>query len=186
VLAYIFWHWKRSDVSIDDYEARLRRFHDALNASPPSGFTTSWCASITRAPWANDGGDAWEDWYLIGSSADLDPLEQAAISASRQVPHDDAARAAAGGTGGLYRLRSGTALPSPAHARWFAKPDGWSYPRLYETLQPFTSNGAALWGRQMTLGPAREFCLHTSEAVELPADIVSHAVALRGVFPQRA
>lgn len=186
MLAYVFWHWKRDGVSRDDYEDRQRRFHRALNASPPAGLAGSWCAAIQGAPWANDARAAWEDWYLVRGSADLDPLNDAAVTASRQAPHDEAAAAAMGGTAGLYRLRAGATLTAPSHAAWFAKPSGWSYAELYDRLGAITARGAALWGRQMTLGPAREFCLHTNRDGTLPAGIDALHLDLRAVFPRDA
>lgn len=184
MLAYVFWHWKRSDISSADYEHRLRRFHEALTASPPRGFTGSTAFALENAAWANGGGAAWEDWYLVENSAALDPLNDAAVSASRQLPHDEAAAMAVGGTAGLYRLRAGQPLRTPRVAHWFAKPASWSYPELYAELEPCTlTGGAALWGRQMTLGPAREFCLHGDELLRLPTGITAQTIALRAVFP---
>lgn len=185
MLAYVFYHWKRSDVLAADYEQRLRDFHDALRLAPSAGFRSSWCAALTGAPWANNGGDSYEDWYLINGSSDLDPLNDAAVSASRQVPHDQAASGAAGGTAGLYSLRAGAALIAPSFAYWFSKPNGWSYEQVFSRLQPVTDDGA-LWGRQMTLGPAREFCLHANAPAELPTGIDAQAITLRSVFPESA
>jgi hypothetical protein len=185
VLAYVFYHWKRPDVSAADYERLLRDFHLALNHAPSTGFSKSYSIALSGAPWANGGSDSYEDWYLVNTSADLDPLNDAAISASRQVPHDQAALAAAGGTAGLYRLRAGATLSVPAYAHWFSKPEGWSYGQLYDRLRPLADH-SALWGRQMTLGPAREFCLHTSERVSLPPGIEATVLELRRVFPESA
>ena len=185
MLAYVFYHWKRSDVAAVDYEQRLRDFHDALRLAPSAGFRSSWCASLTGAPWANNSGDSYEDWYLINGSIDLEPLNDAAISASRQVPHDQAAASAAGGTAGLYRLKAGAAIVAPLFASWFSKPNGWSYGQLLERLQPVTDY-AALWGRQMTLGPALEFCLHANALPQIPAGINALSIPLRSVFPECA
>lgn len=186
MLAYVFYHWKRGEVDPVRYEDHLRGFHRALNEAPSSGFTNSWCVAVTGAPWANNRGDSYEDWYLVGGSADLDPLNDAAISASRQAPHDKAASAAAGGTAGLYRLRIGTALSAPRFSTWFGKPGDWSYAQLYERLKTVTGDNIALWVRQMTLGPALEFCLHSNTALELPAGITAQSFETRAVFPQNA
>lgn len=183
MLAYVFYHWKRPEIPGPDYEQHLRDFHAALRHAPSPGFSNSWSVSLTGAPWANAGGDSYEDWYLVRNSGALDPLNHAAISASRQVPHDKAAAAAAGGTAGLYKLRSGTPLISPRYSSWFGKPADWSYAHLYEKLGDFT---ASLWVRQMTLGPALEFCLHSNSPVALPAGIESRSFETRGVFPQGA
>jgi len=186
MLAYVFWHWKRVGVQVREYESRLRQFHEALTHSPPDGFTWSWSAALKTATWANDGNEAYEDWYLVTGSAALDPLNDAAITASRQIPHDDAAAVAAGGTAGLYRLRAGRAFRAPGVAHWFAKPKGWSYEKLLDELRPLMTGDVALWGRQMTLAPALEFCLHANETMNLPAGIDAQSIPLRSVFPEGA
>lgn len=184
MLAYFFYHWKRPDVDARDYENRLRDFHNALTLAPSDGFSRSWSVALRGLPWANNGQDSYEDWYLVRNSADLDPLNDAAISASRKVPHDKAAAGTEGGSAGLYRVRAGAVVDNPGFTTWFSKPDGWSYPQLLEALQSLTSAGA-LWQRQMALGPG-EFCLHTRQPVSLPAGIVGRSVELRGVFPAGA
>jgi hypothetical protein len=186
LLAYVFWHWKRADIEADAYEARLAHFHQALHSHPPDGLASSASYALRGAPWAHDGGDAWEDWYVLRSSADLDSLNDAAVTAARQAPHDAAASAAAGGTAGLYRLRLGAPVLQPANAAWFGKPAGWSYPQLLERLATVVVEGkAALWGRQMALGPAREFCLHASSTLVLAGELDALDIPLRSVFPAR-
>jgi hypothetical protein len=185
MLAYFFYHWKSPTVTEIDYENRLRDFQEALTDTPPEGFSTSWCVALKGTPWANGGGNSYEDWYVLRNSADLDPLNDAAVSASRKVPHDKAAAGAADGAGGLYRVRAGEMIRSPRFTTWFAKPDGWSYAQLYERLSPTMSGGGALWQRQMAIGPG-EFCLHTNVSASLPAGIDGHSIALRSVFPASA
>lgn len=185
MLAYFFYHWKSAAVSSSDYEDRLRGFQHSLTATPPDGFNTSWCVALNGAPWANGGGDSYEDWYVLRNSADLDPLNDAAVSASRKVPHDKAASGAAAGSGGLYRVRAGEMIRSPRFTTWFSKPDGWSYAQLFEQLGPTLAYGGALWQRQMALGPG-EFCLHANEPAVLPPGIDARPIALRPVFPARA
>lgn len=183
MLAYVFWHWKRADASADDYERAQRAFHEVLSAHPSPGFHRSWSSALPAGtPWLPAGG-GYEDWYLLDGSASLDPLDAAAVSAARQAPHDAAAALAAGGTAGLYRLRVGAPPESPAVAHWFAKPAGMSYATLFETLAPFCANGGALWCRAMTLGPAREFCLHASAPLSLPPLFDVLALSLRRVVP---
>jgi hypothetical protein len=41
---------------------------------------------------------------------------------------------------------------------------------------------AALWGRQMTLGPTPEFCLHTASPVRLPGPLEGVTLACRPVW----
>ena len=165
MLAYTFWHWKRPDVPTGEYEVRQRAFHEALGAAPPVEFGGSSCFAISGVPWAGGGGAAYEDWYLVRDSAALDSLNAAAISASRQAPHDAAAAVAAGGIAGLYRIRLGERLATPMVAHWFSKPSGMSYAALEQILRPVVdAHAGTLWCRQMTLGPTPEFCL------QLPAD----------------
>jgi hypothetical protein len=184
MLAYVFWHWRKPMATAADYEVAQRRFHAALSAAPPPGFLRSFSVAFQGAPWAADRGEAYEDWYLVDGSAALDPLNAAAISASRQAPHNAAAALAGGGTAGLYALRQGEPAATPTVLTWFAKPDSTSYGELFTLLEPLTGQaGAALWCRQMTLGPALEFCLHSRESVTLPAPVAPLALRCRVVWP---
>ena len=119
MLAYVFWHWPRAGVPPAEYEDRQRRFHAALQAAPSAGFQGSRCLGLAGAPWSGGGGPAYEDWYLLEGSAALDPLNTAAVTASRQAPHDAAAALADGGTAGLYTLRLGVQRDAPCIATWF-------------------------------------------------------------------
>jgi hypothetical protein len=185
VLAYVFWHWPRPGVSQDEYERLQRRFHAALRDAPPAGFLGSRSHAVAGVPGITPIGTAYEDWYMLENGTALDPLNEAAITASRQAPHDAAAAAAAGGTAGLYRLRLGTVDGStPTVAAWFSKPDGMSYAALDAALGPIVDpRGGALWSRQMVLGPTPEFCLQSSAPVELPARFSPLCVSLRPVWP---
>src|SRR5262245_63913490 len=175
MLAYVFWHWRRDDVAAAVYEHTQRQFHAALAAAPPSGFSHSHSAALHGAPWAAAGGPAYEDWYVIHESASLDSLNEAAITASRKVPHDAAAALAAGGTAGLYVLRLGSAIRAPTEATWFTKPSGMSYAELDATLRDVVAAGACVWMRYMVLGPTTEFVLHGS-GLELPAPLTGIGV----------
>ena len=183
MLSYVFWHWPRAGVAASEYEARQRAFHAALQAAPSEGFARSITHGVAGASWANGGAAAYEDWYILRDSAALDPLNAAAVSASRQVPHDAAAAAAAGGIAGLYSLQLGAMPPAPTHAAWFAKPDGVRYPDFFARLEPSVTRGdAGLWMRHMTLGPAREFCLMSRAPVTLPSELSAVHLALRPVW----
>jgi hypothetical protein len=188
MLAYVFWHWRRPDIAREDYEELQRRFHAALRAEPSEGFLTSRSVALRGAPWAAVGGEAYEDWYLVEGSAALDPLNQAAITASRQLPHDAAAAVAGGGTAGLYRLRRGTFHERvPTLATWFSKPSGMGYDELFSAIEPLLpSAGGALWCRQMVLGPSPEFCLQGASAVTLPTLFAPLVIQLRPVWPPLA
>lgn len=184
MLAYAFWHWKRPDVSTETYEARQGDFQAALEAHPPEGFLRGSTARIEGAPWAAGGAEAYEDWYVIRGMSSLDALNEAAVTAARQAPHDAVAALAAGGTAGLYGLRAGSPITAPPLATWFRKPTGLSYSALIDALTPIIATApATLWMRQMVLGPTPEFCLHSWSAVELPAGIAGHTLSLTPVWP---
>jgi hypothetical protein len=182
LLAYVFWHWKRTEVASTDYEDRQRGFHAALAASPSSGFVDSFSVSVSNAPWTASS-DAYEDWYFVQDFGALGLLNEAAVSGSRLHPHDVAASGAAGGAAGVYGLQRGTALRPPRYAHWFAKPEGMSYRELFAQLAPLVERvDGALWMRQMVLGPAREFCLHAAEPVSL-ASVEALVIPLRPIWP---
>ena len=183
MLAYTFWHWKRPDVSPETYEARQRDFQATLAAHPPDGFLQGTTVRLEGAPWAAEGRTAYEDWYLVRDMASLDSLNQAAVTAARQVPHDAVAQLAADGIAGLYRLRAGAPIFPPPLATWFHKPAGMSYPALFEALAPVIAAApAALWMRQMVLGPTPEFCLHSREPVTLPPGFTGRTLTLTPVW----
>ena len=184
MLAYVFWHWRQAAAAAEEYEARQRAFHHALAADPPRGFLRSTTAAVSGAPWAAAGGAAYEDWYLLDGIPALEPLNEAAVTGARQRPHDSAAALAAGGTAGLYALRAGVAVQAPTHAAWFGKPAGMLYPALFDELAPLvTASGAALWMRQMVLGPTPEFCLHASTRADLPPRYAPLHLRLHPVWP---
>lgn len=168
MLAYVFWHWPRPDIERGQYLDHLAEFHRVLVANKPQGFQRSVVFSIENANWLNTNGEAFEEWYLLDDSAAMDPLNDAAVSGVCEEPHNRVARAAADGTGGLYRLRAGAGnLTDAKFATWLSKPNGVSYKDFYANLQSLTSQpGVALWGRQMTLGPTTEFCIHSPTPIE--------------------
>ena len=173
MLAYVFWHWPRPEIERGQYLDHLNEFHRTLAAHKPHGFQQSVVFGVSGAKWLNTDDEAYEEWYLLDDSAAMDPLNEAAVSGACEEPHNRVAREAADGTGGLYRLRAGS--PDFAHARfatWLSKPAGVSYKDFYAGMEPLTSQpGVALWGRQMTLGPTPEFCIHSQTPVLLTAFI---------------
>ena len=183
LLAYVFWHWRQPAASTDAYEAAQLSFQRALADSPSAGFVRSFSHAIAGAPWANNGGEAYEDWYLVRDSAALDPLDEAAVTAGRRAAHDAAASLAAAGTAGLYQLRLGTAPASPRWAQWFVKPAGVTYPQLFAAVEPALAPvGGSLWVRRMTLGPATEFCVLAREPAALAPPFQMFAFPLRPVW----
>lgn len=168
MLAYVFWHWPVGAIDRRTYEANLLRFHAALKSQPLDGFVESATYRLPATPWLSSAG--YEDWYQVESFAALGALNDAAVSGSRREPHDEAARAAAGGTAGIYRLRGGAIDSALVRcASWFSKPAGMTYDELFSALRGWTSSsGDALWQRQMVLGPTPEFCLRSSRKPDLP------------------
>lgn len=144
MLAYVFWHRPRAGVASADYEARLRAFHRRLNACSAS-------FRISALPFAE--GLGYEDWYLVGSWAELGDLNGRAISGERRAPHDAVAEIAGEGWGAIYALIRGEPRP-PLVTRWVSKPPGLGYEGFLASLEAPT-----VWQRQMLLGPAPEFCV---------------------------
>jgi hypothetical protein len=170
MLAYVFWHWRYPYVDKAVYQQRLIDFHETLRTQKPSGFQYSTVFQIEHVPWAGGDAEVHEEWYVVDNSAALDPLNEAAITGPCEQPHHQIARYAAGGTGGLYQLRAGEPdLSATRVALWFAKPPGITYENLHNMLQSEIQQVAGgLWGRQMTLGPAPEFCWHSPVDYRLP------------------
>jgi hypothetical protein len=171
MLAYVFWHWPQPQIETGSYVDHLIAFHRTLAANKPDGFRESVVFRILNANWLNTNGEAYEEWYLLDDSAAMDRLNDAAVSGFCEEPHNRVAREAADGIGGLYRLRAGVDdLALARYAGWLSKPNGVSYKDFYAGLESITSQpGVALWGRQMTLGPTTEFCIHSPTQV-LAAD----------------
>jgi hypothetical protein len=156
--AYVFWHWPAPGVAPDDYERALAGFCAALWQQPPLGLLATSTAHVTNCPWAPTMG-AYEDWHVVDSLAVLERLNDFVVSPTIDSAHNQIAGLAAGGTAGIYRFRSAGRLNIDAPlSRWFGKPAGMRY---QEFLAVRTSQlGAdALWQRQLTLGPAPEFCV---------------------------
>lgn len=183
LLAYVFSHWSRADVALDAYAVAQQAFHASLRAKPPAGYRGSFSSRLSGAPWAAEGLVSFEDWYLLDGFAALESLNVAAVDRLRSEVHTRAASGAAGGTAGVYGLRAGQLLERPHYAYWFSKPSGTSYAELLAALSPVLSSAeSALWMRQMTLGPAREFCLHANVELQLPL-VDALAVRLEPIWP---
>ena len=178
MLAYVFWHWPQPGIGVETYVDHLVAFHRTLAENKPVGFQGSRVFRIHGASWLDTNGHAFEDWYLLDDSAALDVINAAAVSGPCEQPHNVVAREAAGGTAGLYRLRTGE-VGDARYAVWLAKPDGVSYKHFYEALELLTAQpNVALWGRQMTLGPTTEFCIHSQTPIQLPAGYTGRQLPL--------
>jgi hypothetical protein len=189
MLAYVFWHWPKSNIKIEEYVRKLSEFHASLARHAPRGFSHSVVVELTRPPWLNAESVAFEDWYLVKDSAVLDQLNFAAVSGENELPHNQVAFDAAGGTAGLYRLKLGDigSLQSANVATWFSKTPGANYDKLCEELNPLCSRpGVGLWCRQMTLGPTTEFCLRTDNDITLPSDVAAdiYSSPVKTIWPQ--
>ncbi len=169
MLAYVFWHQRASRITREHYQEKLLAFHRSLHERHPQGFVGSVVLEIARLPWMTAGREeVYEDWYLIEHSAALDPLDEAAVSGSCYEPHQQIAHLASHGTGGLYRLKEGaidlSQVAGPRLITWFGKPAGMSYETLSEYFHQKRGEPQGLvWQRQMTLGPALEFCWQSSQ-----------------------
>jgi hypothetical protein len=169
MLAYVFWHWPQPGVDAETYVDHLVSFHRTLNENKPAGFNGSRVFRMHGVSWLDTTGDAYEDWYLVDDSAALDRINEAAVSGPCEAPHNLVAREAAGGTAGLYRIKFGDVSAEPRFAMWLSKPAGVSYANFFSTVEPIVNDAhAALWQRQMTLGPTTEFLIHSAGEIQLP------------------
>jgi hypothetical protein len=170
MLAYLFWHRPARGVARDVYEAAIVRFHRSLAARPPAGFVRSVCLRAAALEWL--GGDGYEDWYVVEDFAAIGVLNEAAVGRGHVTAHDDAARRAGPGTGAIFRLLEGSAAPALARvAVWVERPRGVESPMLAALLgDGMDGTHAGLWQRQLSLGPAPEFCVLAGEP---PAGVAS-------------
>ena len=168
MLAYVFWHVAAPGLGAADYEARLAGFHAALRADAPPGLGLTATVGLDAIPWLG-GEPGYEDWYLVEDFAALGALNVAAVSGSRKAPHDAAAAAAHSGVAGLMGHVAGPLLPErPRWAAWLSKPDGMAYDAFHAALWEALGNDASAWQRQMTLGPATEYCVLAPAEHPLP------------------
>jgi hypothetical protein len=166
VLAYVFWHVPVAGVS--DYEDRLAAFHDALRSARPPGVGLTATVAVDAIPWL-DGAAGYEDWYLVDDFSTLGLLNAAAVSGGRRAPHDAAAQVAHSGIAGVMGHVAGPFLPErPGWAAWLSKPPGMAYDAFHAALWEALGNDASAWQRQMTLGPATEYCVVAPVEHELP------------------
>lgn len=172
MLAYVFWHVASPAVAVADYEARLGAFHAALRAGAPAGLGRTATVALAGIPWL-DGAAGYEDWYLVEDFAALGTLNGAAVSGSIRAPHDAAAAAARAGVAGIMGHVAGPLLPArPGWAAWLGKPAGVAYDAFHAELAEALAGEASAWQRQMTLGPASEYCVlaDAERALPWPAD----------------
>jgi hypothetical protein len=165
VLAYVFWHVPARDVAPADYEARLAAFHERLRGAVPGPTAT---VALGAVPWLG-GAAGYEDWYLVEDFAALGRLNEIAVSGARKPPHDAAASAAHAGVAGVMGHVAGPLLPDPlGWGAWLQKPAGVPYDAFHAELAGAIGDAASAWQRQMTLGPATEYCVLAGAPLALP------------------
>jgi hypothetical protein len=163
MLAYVFWHRPFSPADRSNYEASVVRFQSKLANHPPPGFINAASFAIGPVPWLSDQ-PGYEDWYLLEASWAMDPLNAFAVAGAVQPSHDSAAAQMDEGHGGIYAHVAGdaiTAAESTVH--WLTRPRGVKWRPALEAVRARAPR-AAIWRRQMVLGPAGEF------AVEVEGD----------------
>ena len=174
-LGYVFWHWPSQVVGTAEYERRLVVFQDSLKAHAPRGFIDALAFRVGPLPWSAPVSKGYEDWYLVEDFTSLGEINEAAVAKSNRASHDGVAAMAAGGAGGVYKLlQHGHGLPlrDARLATWFHKPAGTTYEALLESLEgSLKDRRADLWQRQMVLGPAPEFCIHSEDRLDLPPEL---------------
>jgi hypothetical protein len=190
VLAYVFWHRPRPEADVDGYEAALVGFHRSLAHSRPAGLEASASFRVAELPWIEGEGTGYEDWYLLDGFSSLGVLNEAAVGRGHRSAHDHAARQTALGTAGLYALQDGDtkAWEQGVVGVWVEREPGSAAPALGDLLADGVApEPACLWRRQMSFGPAPEFCLHASQTPagvgegRLPAGWVARAIARAGL-----
>lgn len=164
-LAYAFWHAPLGTPG-SGYERALAGFHTSLADDPPKGFQSSWTWSLPSPAWFQHAPRCYLDWYLVEDFSALAALNEAAVSGSRQGPHDRAAGLAGYGTAGLYRLLAGEPTAAPSTTLVFAaKPRGTAYGEaLTAACAAAEQAGGSAWQRQMTLGPGLEYVIAAPRA----------------------
>ena len=168
MLAYIFWHAPMAGVDAAAYEAALTTFQAELMRAPPPGFKSCGSFRIGEVPWLGGRG-GYEDWCFVGASADLDPLNDAAVDARRRGRHDAVASQTEIGHGGLYRHFHGEEQPhAGARIMWLRRPRGIAFEPALRGMIDGSTGFLSCWRRQMALGPAEEFCVIGDEHLALP------------------
>ena len=177
MLAYVFWHWPQPEVRRPDYEKALVDFYNALRTVRPRGFVDCFGYQLDSFPWKAPVSNGYEDWYLVEDFHSLGILNEAAVSVAMASSHSSIVSLAAGGCGGLYKLKSADYNEPVRFSTWFPKATGMSYHDLNSILN--TLDQSNQWQRQMTLGPAPEFCVQGNERVVLPSNLNITTIGIR-------
>lgn len=155
MLAWVLWHARSGTTPSDHYVSALQSFHADVRAAGVPGFLGHRTNRHDEIPWLTNSHEVYEDWYFVRDSAALDRLDEVATSEIARESHTRLARLAGVAVAGLYRLRKGKPLGSPALWTWVSKPHGTKYEPFIDAL----SSSGTVWSRQMVLGPTPEFCV---------------------------
>jgi hypothetical protein len=187
LLGYLFWHRPRPGTSRGLYEGKLTAFQESLKAHPPDGLVDALSFRLNGRPWSGGRSPWYEDWYLVRDFGSLGVLNDAAVASQNKRQHDDVARDAAGGAGGVYKLLSGDLpLREALFETWMKKPARTPYQEFYGHVSIMTAeHRTALWRRQMVLSPAPEFCLHSESRLVLPSGLYASTARLKVVGTRR-
>ena len=169
-LGYVFWHWPRPGITQRRYERKLVAFQDSLKANGPEGLVDVLSFRVQGLPWANARSRSWEDWYVVRDFAAMGALNDAAVSDANREAHDEVASQASGGAGALYKMRHGNLVLADARFEtWIRKPAKTTYQAFLERLSRAVADRRTdLLQRQMVLGPAHEFCIHSETPFDIP------------------
>jgi hypothetical protein len=180
-LAYAFWHKPRLGISLRAYERRLLDFQSSLKKHPPDGLIDALSFREEASPWSKRRSTTYEDWYLVRDFQSLGTLNEGAVAKPNGRPHDAIAREASSGAGGLYLLRRGDLrLRDALFATWIDKPPRTPYQTFFQGLAELAGDGKTdLWQRQMVLGPAPEFCIHSETPLEPPKGLRATTIRVR-------
>ncbi len=152
-------------------------FYKALRIVKPRGFVDCFGLRLDSFPWKAPVSNGYEDWYLIEDFHSLGILNEIAVSGMMAEPHRAIASLAAGGSGGLYKLNGARYNAPVLFSTWFPKPGGMAYHDLNSILNNLEHSDH--WQRQLTLGPAPEFCVQGSERIVLPRNFSVTTIGIR-------
>lgn len=178
VLGYVFWHRPLPGRPVKGYERKLASFLSSIAAHGPDGLVDALSFRIGSRPWSRSPSMGYEDWYLVKDFRALGILNDMAVASPNKTPHDDIARDATGGAGGVYGMLGGDLpLREARFATWVSKPTRTTYQSFFEDLARLVANRRTdLWRRQMVLGRASEFCVHSEVNLELPEKFRPRAI----------
>ena len=156
-LAYVFWHWP---AEAEGYEERMQAFHTGLGRRDTVTFR------LERAPF-EDPEPPYEDWYPVPDWAAVGELNHFAVRGAAKGPHDAVAAMSRRGAGAIYkRIWGELPLGEVTFAAWSSRrpePQRWH---------------AAIWQRQLVLGPAPEYAVLAGSPVEVDAGAILTAPRL--------